>query len=60
MKLNEHPACGCRMCRRGAGSEAGKATHRAINRKIRHRAKIALRKQPDETPITTVSTPYTD
>jgi hypothetical protein len=60
MKLNEHPRCACASCRRGASSGYGQHTHRNINRKIRHRAKVALRKDATETPFTAVSTPYTD
>lgn len=59
-KQNEHPRCGCRSCRRGASSEAGKFVHKQVNRKIRRRYKAALKKLDGETPRIIVSTPYTD
>lgn len=68
-KRNEHPRCSCRQCRRGAASNAGQFTHRQVNRKIRSKAKAALRslrsatlaelEAANDLPVV-VSTPYTD
>jgi hypothetical protein len=62
MRKNEHPRCGCGMCKRGAASGWGKHTHRAVNRKIRHNTKRALRSITDWDGFVSVivSTPYTD
>ena len=62
---NEHPRCGCAMCRFNAGSQHGKYVHRLINRLIRHRNKQALDRairsgNLDEVERIVVSTPYTD
>lgn len=62
-KRNEHPACSCKQCRRGAGSTAGQHTHALINRSIRRQAKIALKSLDDDYEdfeSFVVSTPYTD
>ena len=60
-KRNEHPACGCRSCRRGAGTAFGQHIHTYINRAIRHATKIALKKlNPEDFEPILVSTPYTD
>ena len=60
MRKNEHPRCGCRMCRIGAASSSGKSVHRAVNRKIRHETKIGLARDGADFSPVTVSTPYTD
>jgi len=62
MRKNEHPRCGCAHCKLGAGSAAGKATHRQVNRKIRHLTKLRLRLivELDGFVSTIISTPYTD
>lgn len=60
-KRNEHPACSCTQCRRGAGSCAGQATHTQVNRAIRRKTKVALKKlDPEDFSAVIVSTPYTD
>lgn len=60
-KLNEHPRCGCGQCVRGARSKYGQYTHWMINRRIRQKTKIALKRaDPEDTPFTIESTPYTD
>jgi hypothetical protein len=60
-KYNPHKRCGCNACRHGAGSPAGQAMHRAINRKLRRLERLDLRTQHyDEVGLTRVSTPYTD
>lgn len=61
-KGNEHPACGCRSCRRGAGSNWGKHIHTTVNRAIRRRNRAALKgiKDIDTYMARVVSTPYTD
>ena len=60
-KRNEHPACGCRWCRRGAGRGFGQYIHTHINRAIRHATKVALKKlNPEDFEPILVSTPYTD
>ena len=61
MFKNEHPACGCKQCRRGAASKAGKYVHAQINKKIRSLTKLQLKRSggDDFVPIQ-ISTPYTD
>lgn len=60
-KGNEHPRCGCRMCRYGAARAFGQFVHRKVNRKIRHAYRMALAKLVDgDTPRIVVSTGYTD
>ena len=59
-KYNPHKRCGCSQCKLGASTKAGKLTHRATNRAIRHADKLALRINPDEYIATIMSTPYTD
>lgn len=60
MRKNEHPRCGCKSCRRGAGSAYGKFIHKAVNRAIRHATKISLRQKGEDFEMVIVSTPYTD
>lgn len=61
-KFNEHPRCGCRSCRRGAGTVFGQFIHKQTNRKIRHDTKRALRnvEEWDLFMPVRVSTPMTD
>jgi hypothetical protein len=62
-KLNEHPHCSCPACRNGAGSKTGQATHRAVNRRIRHLSRLALSRVTvadcDVLPVI-VPTPFTN
>lgn len=61
MRKNEHPRCGCSACRRGAASNAGKAAHKAVNRRIRHLTRIRLRTvAPEDFVSVVISTPFTD
>ena len=55
MRKNEHPRCGCRSCRRGAGSPFGQLIHKAGNRKIRRATRQALRTLPADDLDTFVS-----
>lgn len=59
MRKNEHPGCGCRSCRRGAATASGKATHKAVNRKIRQATRIGLKRKGDDFDMVIISTPYT-
>lgn len=64
-KGNEHPACGCRSCRRGAGSKWGQYMHTTVNRAIRRRNRAALKAVIQTSDIDShmalvASTPYTD
>lgn len=55
---NVYKGCSCVMCKRGLHTVYGKATMQRAKRKLRHDAKISLRKgvEPDRL----VSIPYTD
>ena len=60
MRKNEHPRCGCKACKRGAAGAYGKFVHRAVNRKIRHETRVALKRKGDDFDMVIVSTTYTD
>lgn len=55
---NIYKSCGCRACKSGRRRNRGKETLKTTKRKLRHKAKIAL-KQGQE-PERVISTPYTD
>jgi hypothetical protein len=60
MKLNEHPACSCGMCRIGKATSWGQSERRRINRVIRQLTRVALRKQGEDFVRVIVGTPYLD
>lgn len=60
MRKNEHPRCGCASCRRGASSSGGQYTHKQVNKAIRRKTKLALKKHGEDFDQVIVSTPYTD
>jgi hypothetical protein len=63
-KRNEHPACSCRSCRRGAGTCFGQFVHAKVNRAIRrtYRQELAavVRDGVRDVEPVIVSTGYTD
>ena len=56
-----HKSCSCRMCKRGRASDAGKATRKQNERRLRRGSKLQLRKlEPDAVFIHPISSPDTD
>lgn len=64
MKLNEHPSCGCHMCRLGRGTSHGQFVHKQTQRRLRRKTKEELtaivRGQRDDIETLQAATPYTD